>query len=86
LQIVNILLSVNHGKTIAFVKNKAISAGALIPNGNELSIQPHTPLGTARPSPIHRGPQMMGEVPGTAAGQDSGTGQTPIRPPWPRPW
>jgi len=63
LQIVDTLLNIPKGKTVAFVTHKAISAGALIALAcNELVMKPHTTIGDCAPiSYAKDGPQMMGE-------------------------
>ncbi|MDM8540722.1 NfeD family protein [Desulfococcaceae bacterium HSG9] len=63
LLITNTLLNVSKGKTIAFVKTKAISAGALIALAcNELVMKQHTTIGDCAPITYSQeGPKMMGE-------------------------
>ncbi|MDM8555271.1 NfeD family protein [Desulfococcaceae bacterium HSG7] len=63
LMITNTLLNVSKGKTIAFVKTKAISAGALIALAcNELVMKQHTTIGDCAPITYSQeGPKMMGE-------------------------
>ena len=63
LQIVDTLLNIHRGKTVAFVTHKAISAGALIALAcNELVMKPHTTIGDCAPiSYSGEGPKMMGE-------------------------
>ena len=63
LQIVDTLLKDPGGKTIAFVKNKAISAGALIALAcNELVMKPNTTIGDCAPITFSsEGAKMMGE-------------------------
>jgi membrane-bound serine protease (ClpP class) len=63
LQVVEHLLNVTDGKTIAFVKSKAISAGALIALAcEELVMRPHATLGDCAPITYSsEGPQVMGE-------------------------
>jgi len=63
LQITDTLLNVSQGKTIAFVTNKAISAGALIALAcNELVMKRHTTIGDCAPITYSsEGPKMMGE-------------------------
>ncbi len=63
LQIVDVLINVPKAKTIAFVKNKAISAGALIALAcRELVMRPNTTLGDCAPITYSsEGVQVMGE-------------------------
>lgn len=63
LQIVDTLLNAAPRKTIAFVTNKAISAGALIALAcNELAMRPNTTIGDCAPITYsNEGPKMMGE-------------------------
>jgi membrane-bound serine protease (ClpP class) len=63
LQIVNRLLNVTDAKTIAYIKTKAISAGALIAlSCNELAMHPHSTLGDCAPITYSsEGPKVMGE-------------------------
>jgi membrane-bound serine protease (ClpP class) len=63
LQIVDTLLSVPRGKTIAFVTAKAISAGALIAlSCNQLVMKPHATIGDCAPISFSgEGPKMLGE-------------------------
>ncbi len=63
LQMVDTLLNVPKGKTIAFVSTKAISAGALIALAcNELVMKHHTTIGDCAPiSYSSEGPKMLGE-------------------------
>ncbi|NQT70719.1 MAG: serine protease [Desulfobacteraceae bacterium] len=63
LQIVDTLLSVPEGKTIAFVKNKAISAGALIAlASSRLVMRKNTTIGDCAPITYsNEGPKMLGE-------------------------
>lgn len=63
LQIVESLLSVPKGKTIAFVTNKALSAGALIALAcNKLAMKHNTTIGDCAPITYsEEGPKMMGE-------------------------
>lgn len=63
LEMVDILLNVKNAKTIAFVTNKAISAGALISLAcQQLVMKNHTTLGDCAPITYsNKGPQMMGE-------------------------
>jgi len=63
LQIVDTLLKDPGGKTIAFVKNKAISAGALIALAcNELVMKPNTTIGDCAPITFSsEGAKMLGE-------------------------
>jgi len=63
LEIVDTLLNVPGGKTVAFVTNKAISAGALIALAcDELVMKRHTTIGDCAPiSYSSEGPKMMGE-------------------------
>ena len=62
-QIVDTLLRAPKGKTIAFVKNKAISAGALIALAcSELAMREATTIGDCAPITYSNdGPKMMGE-------------------------
>ncbi|MDM8552298.1 NfeD family protein, partial [Desulfobacterales bacterium HSG2] len=62
-QIVDTLLSVSEGKTIAYVKKKAISAGALIALAcNELVMKHSTTIGDCAPIMLsNEGPKMLGE-------------------------
>ena len=62
-QIVDTLLSFSGGKTLAYVKKKAISAGALIALAcNELVMQHSTTIGDCAPIMIsNEGPKMLGE-------------------------
>jgi membrane-bound serine protease (ClpP class) len=63
LQIVDTLLSVPEGKTIAFVKNKAISAGALIALASSMLVmRKNTTIGDCAPITYsNEGPKMLGE-------------------------
>jgi len=63
LQIVDSLLSVPEGKTIAFVKTKAISAGALISLAcGRLVMKPNTTIGDCAPITYSKeGPKVLGE-------------------------
>jgi len=63
LLITDTLLNVTKGKTIAFVTNKAISAGALIALAcDELVMKRHTTIGDCAPITYSsEGPKMMGE-------------------------
>ncbi len=63
LQMVESLLRVSPQKTVAYVSNKAISAGALIAlAANELVMRPNTTIGDCAPIVFSKeGPQMMGE-------------------------
>ncbi len=63
LQIVDTLLNVKTGETIAFVKNKAISAGALIALSCKTLVMKHsTTIGDCAPIAIsNEGPKMLGE-------------------------
>ncbi|MBU0729671.1 MAG: serine protease [Proteobacteria bacterium] len=63
LQIVDTLITVPRGRTIAYVTDKAISAGALIALAcNDLVMKPHTTIGDCAPiSFSNEGPKMMGE-------------------------
>jgi len=63
LQIVDTLLSVPEGKTIAFVKTKAISAGALIALAcSRLVMKKNTTIGDCAPITYSKeGPKMLGE-------------------------
>ncbi len=63
LQIVETILNKAPGKTVSFVRSKAISAGALIAlASNELVMRPSTTIGDCAPiSFSSEGPQMLGE-------------------------
>ena len=63
LKIVDTMTGIKGPRTIAFVKNKAISAGALIAlSCNELVMQPNTTIGDCAPiSFTQEGPAMLGE-------------------------
>jgi len=63
LKIVETMTGIKGARTIAFVKNKAISAGALIAlSCNDLVMQPSTTIGDCAPiSFSQEGPQMLGE-------------------------
>jgi membrane-bound serine protease (ClpP class) len=63
LQIVDVLINVPKAKTVAFVKSKAISAGALIALAcSELVMRPNTTLGDCAPITYSsEGVQVMGE-------------------------
>lgn len=63
LRIVDTILDDAPGKTVAFVTNKAISAGALIALAcDELVMRPNTTIGDCAPiSFSSEGPQMLGE-------------------------
>ena len=63
LQIVDTLLSVPEGRTVAFVKNKAISAGALIALAcSRLAMKKNTTIGDCAPITYsNEGPKMLGE-------------------------
>lgn len=62
-QIVDTIVNVNDAPTIAFVKTKAISAGALIAlSCNKLVMKPNTTIGDVAPLTMSNdGPQMLGE-------------------------
>lgn len=63
LEIVDTILTVPAGRSVAFVKKKAISAGALIAlSCGELVMRPGTTIGDSAPIARSReGPEMMGE-------------------------
>jgi membrane-bound serine protease (ClpP class) len=63
LKIVETMTAISGPRTIAFVKNKAISAGALIAlSCNTLVMQPHTTIGDCAPiSFSQEGAKMLGE-------------------------
>ncbi len=63
LQIVDTLLTLEPERSIAFVRTKAISAGALIALASgRLAMRPHTTIGDCAPIIFSQeGPQMMGE-------------------------
>ena len=63
LKIVETMTAINGPRTIAFVKNKAISAGALIAlSCNTLVMQPNTTIGDCAPiSFSQEGAKMLGE-------------------------
>jgi membrane-bound serine protease (ClpP class) len=63
LNIVDIMTNVKYAKTVAFVTNKAISAGALITlSCHVLYMKPHTTIGDCAPITYDSdGPQMLGE-------------------------
>jgi membrane-bound serine protease (ClpP class) len=63
LEMVDVLLDTHGVKTIAYVKKKAISAGALIALAcNDLVMRPHTTIGDCAPITYSsEGPRMMGE-------------------------
>ena len=63
LQIVDTLLSIPEGRTIAFVKNKAISAGSLIALAcSRLAMRNNTTIGDCAPITYsNEGPKMLGE-------------------------
>ncbi len=63
LEIVDTILEAPKGKTIAFVKNKAISAGALISlSCSSLFMKNHTTIGDCAPiTYANEGPKLMGE-------------------------
>jgi len=63
LQMVESLLRVSPQKTVAYVSNKAISAGALIAlASNDLVMRPNTTIGDCAPIVLSEdGPKMMGE-------------------------
>lgn len=63
LEMVDALLAVKQGTTIAYVAKKAISAGALISLAcNKLVMQPNTTIGDCAPITYsNEGPKMMGE-------------------------
>jgi len=63
LQIVDELVNIKHGRTIAYVKTKAISAGALIALAcNQLVMKQNTTIGDCAPIIYdNEGPKMMGE-------------------------
>lgn len=63
LQIVDTLSTIPRGKSIAFVKNKAISAGALIAfSCNRLAMRANTTIGDCAPITFSNdGPKMLGE-------------------------
>jgi membrane-bound serine protease (ClpP class) len=62
-QIVDTIVNVKDAPTIAFVKTKAISAGALIAlSCNKLVMKPNTTIGDVAPLTMSNdGPQMLGE-------------------------
>ncbi len=62
-EIVDAILDIPEGKTVAFVSEKAISAGALIALAcNELVMKHHTTIGDTAPIMMSQeGPKMMGE-------------------------
>jgi membrane-bound serine protease (ClpP class) len=62
-QIVDTILNAPRGKTIAFVKTKAISAGSLIAlSCSELVMKHNTTIGDCAPIALtNEGPQMLGE-------------------------
>ena len=63
LTIVDTILQTPRGKTLAYVTQKAISAGALIALAcDDLAMKPHTTLGDCAPIIVSQeGPKMMGE-------------------------
>jgi membrane-bound serine protease (ClpP class) len=63
LEMVDSLINVKHAQTIAFVTNKAISAGALISLAcHQLVMKNHTTIGDCAPITYSKeGPTMMGE-------------------------
>jgi membrane-bound serine protease (ClpP class) len=63
LQIVDLLLSVPEGKTVAYVKNQAISAGALIALAcSRLVMRNNTTIGGCAPITYSsEGPEVLGE-------------------------
>jgi len=63
LKIVDTMTGIKGPRTIAYVKNKAISAGALIAlSANDLVMQPSTTIGDCAPiSFTQEGPAMLGE-------------------------
>jgi membrane-bound serine protease (ClpP class) len=63
LKIVDTMTGIKGPRTIAYVKNKAISAGALIAlSTNDLVMQPNTTIGDCAPiSFTQEGPAMLGE-------------------------
>ncbi len=63
LQIVELILNTPRGETVAFVSDKAISAGALISLAcNQLVMKHHTTIGDCAPiMNSSEGPKMMGE-------------------------
>ncbi len=63
LEIVDTILESPKGKTVAYVKNKAISAGALISLAcSSLFMKPHTTIGDCAPITYDNdGPKLMGE-------------------------
>lgn len=63
LAIVDLIVNIPKGRTIAFVVNKAISAGALISLAcNDLVMKDHTTIGDCAPiMNSSEGPKMMGE-------------------------
>jgi len=63
LQIVDTLLNIPKVKTIAYVKSKAISAGALIALAcNEMAMKPNTTIGDCAPITYsEEGPKVLGE-------------------------
>ena len=63
LEMVDALLNIKNAKTIAYVTNKAISAGALISlAANQLVMKNNTTLGDCAPITFtNEGPKMMGE-------------------------
>ncbi len=91
LKIVDTMTGVKGPRTIAYVKNKAISAGALIAlSANDLVMRPSTTIGDCAPiSFTQEGPAMLGEkIPVAAKGQsfEPWPGVTAIRSPWPSRW
>ncbi|MEW6593463.1 MAG: NfeD family protein [Thermodesulfobacteriota bacterium] len=63
LQMVETLVNLKHSRTIAFVKSKAISAGALIALAcSDLAMRPSTTIGDCAPITYsEEGPRIMGE-------------------------
>jgi membrane-bound serine protease (ClpP class) len=63
LRIVDALLDLPQGKSVAFVQTKAISAGAMIALANsKLAMRPNSTIGDAAPIAYStEGPQMLGE-------------------------
>lgn len=90
LKIVDTMVNTGELKTLAWVKSKAISAGALIAlSCRELTMKDNTTLGDCAPIAIsNEGPQMLGEKFQSPCGPSSGhspreTGTTrPLQKPW----
>ncbi|MDD5759322.1 MAG: NfeD family protein [Desulfobulbaceae bacterium] len=63
LNIVDTMVNISQHRTIAFVKSKAISAGALVAlSCNDLAMRPSTTIGDCAPiTYANDGPKMMGE-------------------------